>query len=68
MNKIDKHEFLVIYKSTWGKISEKKIRAYDLRSVVAKFDRIKPNATIQKVYLSNLMECGWASFELNGGY
>ena len=64
--KIDKHEFLVIYKSAWGKISEKKIRAYNLRSVVAKFDRIKPNATIQKVYLSNLMECGWASFEVKG--
>jgi len=51
--KIDKHEFLVIYKSAWGKISEKKIRAYNLRSVVAKFDRIKPNATIQKIYINH---------------
>ena len=66
MNKIDKHNFLVIYKSAWGKVHTKEMRAFNLRSVVAKFDRIKPNATIQKVYLSNLMECGWASFEVKG--
>ena len=40
--------------------------AFNLRSVVSKFEKIKPNATIQKVYLSNMMECGWSSFELNG--
>ena len=44
MNKIDKHNFLVIYKSAWGKIHTKEMRAFNLRSVVAKFDRIKPTA------------------------
>ena len=64
----NKNNYLVIYKSAWGKIHEKEMPAFNLRSVVSKFEKIKPNATIQKVYLSNFMECGWASFELNGGY
>jgi len=69
----NKNEYLVIYKSAWGKVGQKKIPAFgvypkNLKSVVSKFEKIKPNATIQKIYLSNFMECGWASFELRGGY
>ncbi len=63
-----KNNYLVIYKSAWGKVHTKEMPAFNLRSVVSKFEKIKPNATIQKVYLSNFMECGWSSFELNGGY
>ena len=63
-----KNNYLIIYKSAWGKVHTKEMPAFNLRSVVSKFEKIKPNATIQKVYLSNMMECGWSSFELNGGY
>ncbi len=58
INKKHKNNFLVIYKSAWGRISTKEIAAFNLRSVVSKFEKIKPNATIQKVYLTNGMECG----------
>ena len=60
--------FTIQYITAWGKPAEKKLISNHVRNVIAKFERIKPNATIQKVYLSNLMECGWASYELNGGY
>ena len=61
-------QFQVIYKTAWGKNATKIMISKSLKNLVAKFDRIKPNATIQKVYLSNGMECGWASYELKGGY
>ena len=67
-NKKHKNNFLVIYKSAWGRISTKEIAAFNLRSVVSRFEKIKPNATIQKVYLTNGMECGWSSYEMKGGY
>ena len=66
--KRQKTNYMVIYKSAWGKIHTKDIPAFNLRSVVSKFEKMKPNATIQKVYLSNFRECGWASYEVNGGY
>ena len=65
---MQKNNYLVIYKSAWGKVHEKEMPAFNLRSVVSKFEKIKPNATIPPVSLSNFRECGWASFELNGGY
>ena len=43
-----KNNYLVIYKSAWGKVHTKEMPAFNLRSVVSKFEKIKPNATIQR--------------------
>ena len=42
--------YTVLYKTAWGKDAVKKIEAKRLQHLYSKFDRIKPNATIQKVY------------------
>jgi len=61
-------EYTIIYKTTWGNLAEKTMLSNCLDNLVSKFEKIKPNATIQKVYFSNMAECGWASYELKGGY
>ena len=42
--------FTIQYITAWGNPAEKKLISNHVRNVIAKFERIKPNATIQKVY------------------
>ena len=41
--------FTIQYITAWGKPAEKRLISNHVRNVIAKFERIKPNATIQKV-------------------
>ena len=45
--------FTIQYITAWGKPAEKKLISNHERNVIAKFDRIKPNATIQKIYINH---------------
>ena len=45
--------FTIQYKTAWGKPAEKKLISNHVRNVIAKFDRINPNATIQKIYINH---------------
>ena len=45
--------YTVLYKTAWGKDAVKKIEAKRLQQLYSKFDRIKPNATIQKIYVNH---------------
>jgi|TARA_B110000467_G_C17986471_1_gene297993 hypothetical protein len=45
--------YTVLYKTAWGKDAVKKIEAKRLQHLYSKFDRIKPNATIQKIYVNH---------------
>ena len=46
-------EYTIIYKTAWGNLAEKTMLSNCLDNLVSKFEKIKPNATIQKVYISN---------------
>ena len=45
--------FTIHYITAWGKQAEKRIISNHVKNVIAKFDRIKPNATIQKIYINH---------------
>ena len=45
--------FTIQYITAWGKPAEKRLISNHVRNVIAKFERIKPNATIQKIYVNH---------------
>ena len=45
--------YTILYKTAWGKDAVKKIEAKRLQRLYSKFDKIKPNATIQKIYVNH---------------